>query len=353
MASFIVIAALMAAIAAAAVAWPLLRSRGSRPIGALAALVVVGAAAGLYPLWSNWDWNAPPEPDRAAVQAEAAQASPEVASMVAKLEGHLKNEPNDMKGWLLMGRSYLALQRLDDAVVAYDHAYRLGGGKDVEAALGFGEALSYRAGGDITPQAAKLFEEGVALAPENPKALLYGGFAAASRGDYPLARTRWLALKAQHPPTEVEKMLDDRIAELGAEAGAGPMTAAGGAPPAAPVAVDPKATATVNIRIAPELQGRLQGEPMLFVSAREPGVGGPPLAAKRLTAAAIGTQIQLSAADSMMPGRMIVAGQKVSITARISFSGQPLPTSGDLFGELSYDVGRDGARDLVIDKVTP
>jgi hypothetical protein len=53
----------------------------------------------------------------------------------------------------------------------------------------------------------------------------------------------------------------------------------------------------------------------------------------------------------MMPGRVLIAGQRVSITARVSFSGQPLPAAGDLFGELTYEVGHDGARDLVIDQV--
>jgi cytochrome c-type biogenesis protein CcmH len=89
----------------------------------------------------------------------------------------------------------------------------------------------------------------------------------------------------------------------------------------------------------------------LFVFAREPGSRGPPLAAKRLTSTAIGTQVHLSQADSMLPGRALAKGQQVSITARVSFSGQPVPSAGDLYGELSYDVGRDGVRNLVIDRV--
>jgi cytochrome c-type biogenesis protein CcmH len=107
----------------------------------------------------------------------------------------------------------------------------------------------------------------------------------------------------------------------------------------------------VNISIAPELKSRLTHEAPLFVFAREPGGQGPPLAAKRLTSAAIGTQIQLSAADSMIPNRVLVNGHTVSITARVSFSGQPLPAKGDLYGELTYDVGNDGVRNLVIDRV--
>jgi cytochrome c-type biogenesis protein CcmH len=357
--TFLVIAAVMAAIAAAAVALPLLRDRQSRLFGALLALMVIGASAGLYPLWSNWNWHAP-------AQSEAA-AGPDVAAMVAQLEKRLQDQPNDLKGWLMLGRSYLTLNRLDEAIVAYDHAHQLDA-KSADAAMGLGEAMSLRAGGDITPQAAQLFEDALALEPGNAKALLYAGFAAAVRGDRALARTRWQALKALNPPPQIVQMLDARIAELGPPSG---MPAAGGAAdtsspgssaPPAGTSASPAGTSastgpssaaevTVNISIAPALKSRLVSEAPLFVFAREPGSRGPPLAAKRLTSTAIGTQVHLSQADSMLPGRVLAKGQQVSITARVSFSGQPVPSAGDLYGELSYDVGRDGVRNLVIDRV--
>ena len=351
MSVFIIVAALMAAIAATVVAVPLMRDKKSRLVGALAALLVAGAAAGLYPLWSNWDWHAP-----APAQAIAA---PEVAAMMAKLEQHLREDPNDLAGWLMLGRSYTALQRLDDAVSAYDHAHQLAG-NNVEAALGLGESLSLRAGGEVTPPAAQLFEDAIRLEPNNPKALLYGGFAAATRGDRALARSRWQALKDLHPPAQIEQMLDARIAELGAAPPSGTTppatvppsgTNASSAGTSASAEGSAAARVTVNIRIAPALKSRLKPEAPLFVFARDPGSQGPPLAAKRLTSAAIGTQVQLSAADSMMPGRVLVSGRRVSITARVSFSGQPTPATGDLYGELGYDVGHDGALDLVIDRV--
>jgi cytochrome c-type biogenesis protein CcmH len=339
--TFLLLAALMAAIAAAIVALPLLRDKKSRIIGALAALLVAGAAAGLYPLWSNWDWHAPP------VQAQAASA-PNVLAMVAKLEQHLRDDPNDLAGWLMLGRSYLALQRMDDAVTAYERAHRLDG-KSTEALLGLGEALSLRDGGQISADASQLFEQALTLEPNNPKALLYGGFAAATRDDRALARSRWQALKDLHPPPQIEQMLDARIAELGPVAESGTNASSAGTS-ASPEGSAP-AQVTVNIRIAPSLKSRLKPETPLFVFAREPDSRGPPLAAKRLTSDAIGTQVHLSAADSMMPGRVLIAGKRVSITARVSFTGQPIPTAGDLYGELSYDVGHDGALDLVIDRV--
>jgi cytochrome c-type biogenesis protein CcmH len=342
---FVVVAALMAALAAAAVAVPLWRHRQSRTVAAAAAVLIVAAAAALYPLWSNWHWHD---------SAQNPAAGPDVAAMVAKLETHLREDPNDLKGWLMLGRSYVALERMDEAIVAYDHAHRLDLG-NAEAALGLGEAMSLRAGGNITPEAAKLFEEALSIEPGNPKALLYGGFAAAARGDVVAARNRWLALKEMHPPAQIEQLLDARIAELGpAEAGnssAGNAIAGSAAVVKAPEGAASDAEVSVNIRIAPAIKARLTREAPLFVFAREPGGKGPPLAAKRLTSAAIGTQIHLSAADSMIPGRVLTKGSRVSITARVSFSGQPLPAAGDLFGELTYDVGQDGTRDLLIDRV--
>ena len=141
-----------------------------------------------------------------------------------------------------------------------------------------------------------------------------------------MARARWQALKDLHPPPQIEQMLDARIASLGAaeESGTNASPAGTSASPQGSAA----AQVTVNIRIAPALKSRLKPETPLFVFAREPDSRGPPLAAKRLTSESIGTQVQLSSADSMMPGRVLVAGQRVSITARVSFGGRPIPSAG-------------------------
>ena len=341
--TFVLVAAVMAALAAAAVGVPLLRDRQSRLVGVAAAALVAAAAAGLYPLWSTWNWHAPTD-------AAATVPAPEIKAMVAKLESHLRDAPADLTGWLMLGRSYLALERVDDATVAYDHAHRLDA-NNVDAVLGLGEAMSLGAGGNITPAAGELFEQALKLAPANPKALLYSGFAAATRGDTAAARARWQALQALHPPEQIEKMLDARIGELGPAVGAAAGTAAGAGVGTADATPAETGEATVSLSIAPALKSRLAPDVPLFVFAREPGGQGPPLAAKRLTTAAIGTQVHLGAADSMIPGRVLVKGRPVSITARVSFGGKPLPTVGDLYGEVTYDVGHDGVRNLVIDRV--
>jgi cytochrome c-type biogenesis protein CcmH len=345
--TFIAIAALMAVAAGAVVAWPLLRRGGRKLLPAAAVVIFVLASGFLYTRWSNWDWSGQKQ-----IPPEGAQ----IEAMVGRLEQKLAANPNDLQGWLMLGRSYLTLERFDDAMAAYDHALKLGGGNDAEAALGMGEAISMRAGGQIIPPAAELFETALKLAPQNPKALLFGGFVAANRGDKALARSRWEALKAMNPPPQLVQMLDARLASLdAAPAAAGPQAAvsnqAGGPTPGAPTADDSGAQATVAIKLAPAVSDRAKSAAALFVFASEPGVRGPPLAVKRLSLADIGAPITLSAADSMMPSRTLKSGQSVTITARISFSGQPTSSAGDLYGELTYNVGHDGTRELLIDRV--
>ena len=335
--TFLVVAAFMAAIAATAVALPLLRNRQSRLLGALAGVLVIGAAAVLYPLWSNWNWHA----------AAQAQVSPDVLAMVAKLEQRMREQPNDLAGWLMLGRSYLALERVDDAIAAYEHARALDAEqRRCDAGIGRGDEPARRrrphAGGG---GAVRKGGDAGARQPEGPVVRRLCGRGARRSGDgaQPLA-------SAQEYASAGGNRGHARCSELPNWAPAGAEPASGTAPPA-------------RRRPAPRLRqrsisalrrlckSRLTDTAQLFVFAREPGGQGPPLAAKRLTSSAIGTQIHLSSADSMLPGRTLVAGQRVSIVARVSFSGQPLPAAGDLYGELTYEVGHDGARDLVIDRV--
>jgi cytochrome c-type biogenesis protein CcmH len=56
---------------------------------------------------------------------------------------------------------------------------------------------------------------------------------------------------------------------------------------------------------------------------------GPPLAAKKLAPAALSSPIAITASDAMIGGEGLSAGSDVNIEARLSLSGQPLPTAGD------------------------
>jgi len=337
MATFVLLAAALAVASVLAVALPLLRRepQGATPApapwAALAAtaVLVVGSAV-LYVSWSNWPW-------RAVVPGDLPQ------TMVARLARQLEQHPDNLEGWLMLGRSYAQLQEYPLALRAYQRADRLSGGKSADALTGEAEALALGDESELDGRAARLIEQALVIAPESGKALWFGGALAERRGDLPLARQRFAKLLASNPPDNIRTILVQQIAAIDAR------LASPGAPaaPAAPGA----AAVRVRVTLSPRLNTQSGNFP-LFVFVRNPQLAGPPLAVKRLSSH-FPQDVELTAADSMIPGRVIGAGTTVEVVARIARSGNPVGASGDPFGELTYRVGQDGQESLVIDRLMP
>jgi cytochrome c-type biogenesis protein CcmH len=132
------------------------------------------------------------------------------------------------------------------------------------------------------------------------------------------------------------------------QGGAAAPAAAADAPVAGP---DASTAIHLHVTLAPALAARVPANASLFVFVRAPN-GGPPLAAKRI-GASLPQDVELSAADSMIAGRGLTPGQNVSVVARISASGSPQASSGDLYGQIDTVAGKSGARALEIDKLSP
>jgi cytochrome c-type biogenesis protein CcmH len=191
MSVFILFAIVLTIGAVLVVAVPLAR-RGAdtkpAPQAALwAAVVIVLGGAGCYIAWSNWTWAQAPEGDL-----------PE--NMVARLSRQLERNPDDLQGWLMLGRSYVVLQQLPLAVRAFERADRLSGGRNVDAMVGLAEALALSDPAELDGRAGKLIEHAIELDPNSGKALFYGAAAALRHGALPLARERFKHLLLLDPP---------------------------------------------------------------------------------------------------------------------------------------------------------
>ena len=365
---FILAGALMVSVALGLLAWPLWKGRTTEGRGTLVALGVVvvalplGAAL-MYRTSSNWSW------DPAVSQGPAGQHSLDEA--VVKLEARLRDNPGDVDGWLLLARSHYVSQRFQKASEAYGKAYELSGGQNLEAVVGYGETLALVDQNAMRAKAGELFEQALKMDPANQKALFYGGVAAAVGGRLPVARERWMTLLKQELPAEVKTLLVQRIQEVDQQLGKGPdpelarYAAAPSPPPmsaTAAVAAAPAPAAglapapgivTVRVRISPALAAKVPPGAPLFVLARDPTQPGPPFGAKRLASAALPMELQITEQDSMMPTRTIKDAKQLIIVARFSTSGMPTQASGDLYGEVPYDLKKGKAVDLVIDKQVP
>jgi cytochrome c-type biogenesis protein CcmH len=342
MMSFIVIATAMGLAVAALLAVPLLSPRPVAPRSpwtALAVLVVLlGGAAALYATFSNWHWS--------DAQAEAAAGSPQ--TMVATLARRLASHPDDLNGWLLLGRSYSVLEETPLAVRAYERANALAKGQNADALLGLAEALISQDASQLAGRAGDLVEQALLLTPQSPKALFYGAAAAIQRKQLPLARQRFVALLAANPPDNVRPIVEQQINAIDQALGTAAPAAA--AAPAETAGVP--ARVKITIKLAPTLGAAGKSDAPLFVFVRDPRAAGPPLAVKRL-AAHFPQTVELSSADAMLAGHGMQVGQDVEIVARLSSSGGPLARSGDPFGSVAYHVGASGAVSIVIDRLTP
>jgi len=187
-------------------------------IAALAAVVLVPAIA--LPLY--WRLGHADQPDMPlTARMENAPRSDDLAGAVARIEQHLREHPEDGRGFEVVAPFYARTGRIDDAVHAYGEALRLlGPTPGRHGALG--EALM-RAEQGVGPRARAQFEAALALDPKYAMARYYLGVAAAQDGDKAKAEDFWTKLLADAPPgAPYVKMVQGQLDAL---RGAGDRTA--------------------------------------------------------------------------------------------------------------------------------
>ena len=185
-----------------AVAGPISAGHGKMARLAIIVAAILGplAAIGLY-----LDLGAPSLPGypfaERNVESESAKAMSEaqLTKLVAKLAQKMEEKPDDPKGWLLLAHSLMTLARYDEAAAAFGRAAALDP-KNASVPASQGEALTYAAGGTVTPKARDSFEKALAIDPKEPRSRFYLGLASAQSGEPRAALAAWEALAADAPP---------------------------------------------------------------------------------------------------------------------------------------------------------
>ncbi len=333
MAVFAAIAVLFTLVTVGLVAWPLLRSGGAgHPIAALlTALVIPATVVLVYLLISQYDWRTPETGTTASPATDTAAGSMEQA--VASLERKLEAAPADEEGWILLGSSYLSLNRPADAANAYQRALDLSDGRSVDARLGVAEARIVQDPAALSGPIGDDIEAVLKAEPRNPKGLWYGGLLSLARGQPDVARERWRALLELAPPERVRQIIETQLAELDGAAG----RAASPAPdsPSAAEVASP-ASISVTVSVSDAVRAQVSASAPLFVFVRDATAAGPPLAVIRRQARELPVTLQISDADIMLPGRSLANVTGATLVARIANGGDPIAKSGDVYGEARW-----------------
>jgi cytochrome c-type biogenesis protein CcmH len=175
-----------------AVGEPALRRR--RAVSALALSVLPITALAIYGAFGSPHLTETPAAVR---QNDPAQL--DLATALNRIESHLAANPEDGRGWDLVGPVYLRLGRAEDAVKAFAAALRILG-EDATRLANFGEAQVAAQGGIVPAEARQAFERAQELDPTAPRPRFYLARAAEQDGDPERAKESYRAMLASAPP---------------------------------------------------------------------------------------------------------------------------------------------------------
>ena len=119
-----------------------------------------------------------------------------VEKMVVNLAAGLQQRPDDVTGWTMLARSYMALNRYGEAVSAYEHLHSITP-DDPAVLVAYAEALAMANAGSLAGRPQELLAQALQLEPLSRAGLWLSGLAARQSGEYLAAIGFWQTLLAQ------------------------------------------------------------------------------------------------------------------------------------------------------------
>lgn len=152
----------------------------------------------------------------AAAQLTPEQRSEMIRGMVERLAARLKDAPDDLQGWLRLGRAYDVLKEPEKAADAYAQAAKLKPDDPAILASEVDAMMADRSPADPIPDTAlAVLKRLKGLNANDPRALWYLGLAAAQAQEIDEAKAYWQKLVTLLPPDSTErKMVSDALAAL-------------------------------------------------------------------------------------------------------------------------------------------
>jgi cytochrome c-type biogenesis protein CcmH len=277
---------------------------GSRALAAALAVAVPALALGVY--------LAVGSPGGLELDLEHQANARQLEAMVERLAARLKEKPDEVEGWKLLGRSYGVMGRFAEATEAYARAAALAP-RDAQLLADFADMLAMSQGQRLAGEPEKLVLRALELEPANLKALALAGTAAYERKAFAAAVRYWERMLPLVPAeSEDARTIRASIAEAQAQAGSKPLRG--------------------RISLSAKVRGKAAPEDTVYVFAR--AAEGPPMPLAVLKRQVRDLPFEFSLDDSMAmaPGMQLSGFPRVVVGARISKSGSATPQAGDLQG---------------------
>ena len=306
------------------------------PVAAVALYIVVGEPLAIS--------GRPPVAEQAAGHAVESE---QMLAMAESLAKRLNASPEDGEGWMMLGRTYTYLGRLQDALNAFEQAMKR---RPDDARLLADYADIYagtKGGGSLMGEPEKFIKRALALDANQPKALALAGTIAFQKKDFAAAARHWeRALAVLPEDSGFGRQIAAGLAQAREALGQSQPKGAGPVAARAPATAPAGPTVSGTVTIAPDLAKRTSPGDTLFVFARLPEGGGPPLAVVRAKVGDLPLKFKLDDSMAMSPENTLSRAARVVITARVTKSGGVVPQPGDLEGASKPVIP--GASDIAV-----
>ncbi|MFM5270175.1 c-type cytochrome biogenesis protein CcmI [Aeromonas veronii] len=304
-------------------------------------LVLLVVSLGLYYKLGSWQevsrWQDASSrlgelSNRILVERDAKVTEQDLLDFTLALRTRLKDEPNDYRGWLLLGRLALDGNDPEMASEALERAYTLAPQKSL-VAVPYAQALMMT--GDEA-QADALLQAAIAQDPDNIEARSVYAFMALQKEDFQTALARWQAMlplmeKGTPRYVMVERSMEYARAQLkqrGIEV-TNSGAAKAGAVEGQPLAVK-EGEFPIHVTLATGIQ--MPEDAHLFVFAVVPNGPPMPIAVKRIAGPTLPVTLSLGDGDAMMEGSKLAAYPELQFKARLSRGGNVMNKEGAFEG---------------------
>lgn len=334
-------------------------------------LAVPLLAVSLYLLLGNTKGLTPQPAFEQTPMAEATAGHQNFSSVLDSLIARLRDQPDDLEGWIMLGRTYAIMQRFNEAKTAYERVLALSP-ENPELITDYADIVAMTNNGSLAGEPVELLKRALSLDPKNPKALALAGTAEFEQANYKQATVYWEKLLVQIPAeSKLAQSVKESIAEAKSLASGKGSTLAGmqtqtpqsqNTPPAADktamagagtAAVAAKDTLSGTITLSSALAGKASPDDTLFIFAR--ATQGPPMPRAILVKKVKDLPVSFLLTDGMgaRPDLKISDAAQLIINARITKSGKAMPERGDLQGFSQPVKPGDKNINVVIDQQVP
>lgn len=249
----------------------------------------------------------------------------QIELMVSQLEKKLADDPKNVTGWMFLGRSYAAMNRLPEAKRAFLKAIQLEPSND-DLLSDFADLIAFQ-NKSINAEAMGYIDQALKINPKNVKALALRGSAFYDQQNFPQAISDWnLAIQylgSSNP--DFSQGLKESIAQAKAQITNSSKKSE---------KINPQNQLTGRVSIDPSLMSQVSPTDTVFIYAKASQGPRMPLAVLRFTAKDLPRNFELNDRQAMSPELALSQFKEFTVIARISKSANPIPQSGDLYGQI-------------------